>query len=135
MTKKPVVLVLLCLMLASRAALSAETIDSRLVGQWQGMRENVKGCDFFAWNMDFRPDGRFELNFYADKDRKEFIFTEKGSWNSQDGLNTIRTDNVPTPDVYRYTFLDKDTVKYVNIKADPSGDCQQDYQFTEYRAK
>jgi hypothetical protein len=133
--KKPVALVLLSLMLMPQLVVAAEAIDSRLVGQWQGLRENVKGCDFFAWHMDFKPDGRFEVRFYADKDRKEFIFAEKGVWNAEDGVNTIKTDKVPTPDVYRYTFIDKDTVKYANIKADASSDCQQDYQFTEYRVK
>jgi hypothetical protein len=47
----------------------------------------------------------------------------------------MTTDGVRLPDVYTYELIDADTVHYVNVASDPSGDCQEDYDFTERRIR
>ncbi|MGE4399431.1 MAG: hypothetical protein AB7D29_07910 [Campylobacterales bacterium] len=110
-------------------------LDRTIVGQWQGLREQNTKCQFLAWNSKFTDDGRFEITFFADKERKIVLHTEKGTWQTKDGQQELTTEGVPTPDVYTYTIIDNNTIRYVNIKSDPSADCQEDYNFTEYRVR
>ncbi|OLU13552.1 hypothetical protein BVH01_19535 [Pseudomonas sp. PA1(2017)] len=110
-----------------------QPLDQRLLGEWQGMRDKNGACQFFAWNSSFRPDGRFEISFFADEQRTRLIQTERGSWSAHDGQNHLTTDGVKTTEVYDYRFIDADSVEYVNTKADPTADCQADYRFTEQR--
>ena len=39
------------------------------------------------------------------------------------------------PDVYTYELIDADAVHYVSVASGPSGDCQEDYEFTERRVR
>ena len=119
----------------SFSAHAAEALDARLVGAWQGMREQSGKCEFLAWNSKFGPDGRFEITFFADKQKTKPIQTERGKWKASGGKSELKTDGVPTAEVYLYTVIDDDTIKYVNTARDPSADCQADYEFTEYRVK
>lgn len=123
----------LAALLAGCASQSTQALDQRLLGQWQGMRDKNGPCQFFAWNSSFRPDGRFEISFFADEDRTRLIQTERGTWTASNGKNHLTTDGVKTTEVYDYRFVDADTVEYVNTKADPTADCQADYRFTEHR--
>jgi hypothetical protein len=115
--------------------MAIETLDQRIVGSWQGMREQAGKCDFLAWNSKFSADGRFEISFFADKERLKPIQTERGSWQASRGESVLKTDGVPTPEVYLYTVINDDTIKYVNTVKDPTADCQADYELTEYRVK
>jgi len=81
------------------------------------------------------PDGRFEITFFSDKEKAKKINSESGSWKASNGKSELRTDGVPTPEVYLYTVIDRDAIKYINTVKDQSADCQADYEFTEYRAK
>jgi hypothetical protein len=121
--------------LVSSATDAAEPLDQRIVGKWQGMREQSGACQFLAWNSSFSPDGRFEITFFADKERSTVIQTESGSWQANDGKSELKTDGVPTADVYLYTVIDDNTIKYVNTVRDPSADCQADYEFVEHRIR
>lgn len=121
--------------LVSSSADAAEPIDQRIVGTWQGMREESGKCEFLAWNSNFAPDGRFEISFFADKERTKSVQTERGNWKANGGKNELKTDGVPTAEVYLYTVIDDDTIKYVNTVKDPSADCQADYEFIEHRVK
>lgn len=132
---KRVMFVALAVALMSGSTFGAESVDTRLVGKWQGNRDQSTNCQFLVWNMHFMLDGRFEITFFSDKQRTKKIQTERGTWKASDGKNELRTEGVPKPEIYLYTFIDDNTVKYVNTVRDPSADCQEDYEFTEHRAK
>jgi hypothetical protein len=117
------------------ASATQNNLDKTIVGQWQGLREQSAKCQFLAWNSKFTEDGRFEITFFADKERKIALHTEKGTWKTKDGQQELATEGVPAPEIYTYKIVDSNTIKYVNIKSDPSGDCQEDYNFTEYRVR
>lgn len=109
--------------------------DSALVGTWKGLRTQTDKCQFLSWTNNLRPDGRFTITFFRDAQRTQVIQTEQGSWSAANGKNELRTDGVRTPDVYTYKLVDPDTVHYVSVSAGPSGDCQEDYAFTEHRIR
>jgi hypothetical protein len=115
--------------------MAAEALDHRIVGSWQGMREQDGKCQFLAWNSKFFADGRFQISFFADKERLTPVQTERGIWKASNGKSELKTDGVQTPEVYLYKVINDDIIKYVNTVKDPTADCQADYEFTEYRAK
>lgn len=134
--KKPIPLICIAILsLTSTLSMAAEALDQRIVGSWQGMREQTGKCQFLAWNSKFSADGRFEISFFADKERLKPVQTERGSWTARSGKSELKTDGVQTPEVYLYTVINDDTIKYVNTVKDPAADCQADYEFTEYRVK
>jgi len=109
--------------------------DPALIGKWKGLRAENGKCQFLSWNTDLKPDGRFTITFFRDAQQTRPIQTEHGTWSAADGKNELRTDGVRMPDVYKYTLIDSDTVRYVSVELDPSGDCQEDYEFTEHRIR
>ncbi len=135
MTRCIFVVYLVFTCLTSSVANAAEQLDNRIVGAWQGMRDQSGKCEFLAWKSNFMPNGRFEISFFADKERTKLVQTERGVWKTKDGKNELRTDGVPTAEVYLYTIVNDETIKYVNTVKDPSADCQADYEFTEHRVK
>ena len=120
------------LLLASSLAI-AEPTDTRLVGNWEGQRDQEGKCSFMAWRMARTADGKFEIAFYADSGKKQIIGKEKGRWEVKGDKLSLLTDGVPTPDVYVYTFIDDNSVRFSNVKRDPSADCMADYEFTDHR--
>ena len=135
MKKKISFICIAVLSLSSSLSMAIETQDQRIVGSWQGMREQAGKCQFLAWNSKFSADGRFEISFFADKERLKPIQTERGSWKASNGKSVLKTDGIQTAEVYLYTAINDDTMKYVNTVKDPTADCQADYEFTEYRVK
>lgn len=131
----------LCLsLLLLTAALSAcssnkPANDPALVGTWKGLRTQTDKCQFLSWTNNLKPDGRFTITFFRDAQQTQVIQTEQGSWSAANGKNELRTDGVRTPDLYTYKLVDPDTVHYVSVSASPSGDCQEDYAFTEHRIR
>lgn len=123
------------LSLTSTLSTAAEALDQRIAGFWQGMRDPNTKCQFLAWNADFSMDGYFRISFFADKERIKPIQTEYGSWKTSNGKLELKTVGVKTPDVYYYTIINDDTIKYVATVKDLTSDCQADYEFTEYRVK
>jgi hypothetical protein len=109
--------------------------DPSLIGSWKGLRAENGKCQFLSWNNDFKPDGSFTVTFFRDAQQTQLIQTEHGSWSAANGKNELITDGVRLPDVYTYKLIDADTVHYVNVASDPSGDCQEDYEFTERRIR
>ena len=107
--------------------------DPALVGTWKGLRTETGKCQFLSWTNTLKPDGRFVITFYRDAQQTQVIQTEQGSWAAANGKNELRTDGVRSPDVYTYKLVDPDTVHYVSVAADPTSDCQGDYEFTERR--
>lgn len=109
--------------------------DPALVGTWKGLRAQTDKCQFLSWTNHFKPDGRFTITFFRDAQQTQAIQTEQGTWSVVNGKNELRTDGVRMPDVYTYQLVDADTVRYVSVVAGPSGDCQEDYAFTERRLR
>lgn len=109
--------------------------DPSLIGSWKGLRAENGKCQFLSWNNDFKPDGSFTVTFFRDAQQTQPIQTEHGRWSAANGKNELRTDGMRLPDVYTYKLIDADTVHYVNVASDPSGDCQEDYEFTERRIR
>lgn len=107
--------------------------DDRLVGTWQGQRNQDGKCTFMAWRMIRAADGKFEVAFYVDSAMSKLIGKEMGRWNAHGGRMSLYSDGVPTPDVYSYTFIGGDSVRLTNVKRDPSADCMADYEFTDHR--
>ncbi len=107
--------------------------DERLVGNWEGLREEGNGCQFLAWKSAFRSDGSFEIIFFRDQARTQLIQAERGIWTAANGRSELKTEGVGRPEVYLYNFRGPDTVHYENTVKDPSADCQAYYQFTERR--
>ena len=133
---KPLLLVCAAaLSLTSTLSMAAAALDSRILGSWEGMREQNQDCRFLAWNSTFTADGRFEITFFADKDRLKPVQTERGTWQASNGKSELATDGIRTPEVYLYTVIDEDSIHYVNTVKDPTADCQADYAFTEHRRK
>ncbi|MCY1301825.1 hypothetical protein D9M71_314940 [compost metagenome] len=128
-------IVMMSLVTISACASFSEQADPRLVGSWRGERETSSACRYLSWDSQFDADGKFTITFFSDAEHKARIQTEKGTWRTYDGINELKTNGVPTPELYRYTLLDANTVKYVNIVSDPSADCQSDYEFVEKRIK
>jgi hypothetical protein len=121
------------LLLSASFSSIAESTDTRLIGNWQGQRNQEGKCSFMAWEMARTADGKFEISFYGDPGKKQILGKEKGRWEVKDGQLSLLTDGVPTPDIYIYTFIDDNSVKLSNIKRDPSADCMADYEFTDHR--
>lgn len=121
------------LLLSASFSSIAESTDARLVGNWQGQRDQEGKCSFMAWKMARTADGKFEISFYGDPGKKQILGEEKGLWEVKNGKLSLLTDGVPTPDIYVYTFIDENSVKLSNIKRDPSADCMADYEFTDHR--
>lgn len=115
-------------------SLQASSIDDRLVGSWQGQRSEEGQCSFIAWKMVRTADGKFNISFYTDPEKKHLIGREKGRWEAENGRFLIFTYGVPTPDIYTYKFIDDNSVKFSNIKRDPSADCMADYEFIDNRS-
>lgn len=111
----------------------AESTDTRLVGNWQGQRSQEGKCSFMAWKMGRTADGKFEVTFYGDPEKTRILGKEKGHWEVKDGRLSLLTDGIPTPDLYVYTFIDNNSVKFSNVKRDPAADCMADYEFTDHR--
>lgn len=114
---------------------AAEPLDQRIVGTWQGMRESNGKCRFLAWKSIFMADGNFVISFFSDKGRTKLVQDERGTWKAQNGKSELKTNGVSNAEVYLYTVMDDDTIKYVNTVKDPSADCQEDYEFIEQRVR
>jgi len=65
------------------------SIDDRLVGNWQGQRDQEGMCSFMAWKMSRTADGRFEIVFYGDAEKKKMLREEKGRWEVSDGKLSV----------------------------------------------
>ncbi len=126
---------LLAGLLALSACASRPALDERIVGSWNGLREQNGSCQFLAWRSDFQPDGRFSITFFRDAERTRPIQTERGQWHGANGRSVLKTDGVATAEVYEYSVIDGNTIHYVNTVKDPTADCQEDYAFTEHRVR
>ena len=112
---------------------SASEIDTRLVGNWQGQREQGGKCTFLAWKMARYADGKFEIAFFKDPHRTKESSRERGVWWVKGNEFYTHTKGVAAPDGYRYKVLSENTVRFTVLKRDPSGDCQAAYEFTDHR--
>lgn len=110
-------------------------MDERLIGIWQGERDAGGKCAFMAWKMVRDADGQFSIVFFSDKSRSTTWAKEQGRWWTDNGRLVLKTAGVKQPDVYTYQFLSSNSVRFVNVKRDPSADCQADYEFTDHKVQ
>ena len=110
-------------------------MDERLVGTWQGEREAGGKCAFLAWKMVRAADGQFSIVFFSDKNRSQTWAKEQGRWWTDNGRLVLKTDGVQKADIYAYQFVSSSSVRFVNLKRDPSADCQADYEFTDHKVR
>lgn len=125
-------LLVVVLLSASNLALA---LNDRLVGNWQGQRDESGKCSYMSWTMKRSSDGKFEIAFYKNPEKTQLLNEERGRWETKGDKISVFTEGVPTPDVYTYTFTDDDTVHISAIERDPSVDCMADYEFTDHRVK
>ncbi|WP_349751433.1 hypothetical protein [Stutzerimonas nosocomialis] len=111
---------LLATLLTLSACASRPALDERIVGSWNGLREQSGSCQFLAWRSDFQADGRFAITFFRDAERTRPIQTERGQWHGSNGRSVLKTDGVPTAEVYDYSVIDENTIHYVNTVKDPT---------------
>lgn len=113
----------------------ASEIDKRLVGVWEGQRDENGKCPFMAWEFKRFENGRFEVMFFRNRSKiRNLLNTETGTWTTEGSKYILNTDDVPNPDAYIYNVIDNDTVEFTNIQRDPSADCAEDYKFVDRRA-
>lgn len=92
--------------------------ETGLIGEWEGHRANDGNGLFTAWHVKLEANGEFCITFYEDSDKTRIANTEHGVWTTANGTSSWMTDDVPTPDVYLYTFLDSsDRIHHVNTDA------------------
>jgi hypothetical protein len=112
---------------------AARSIDDRLVGSWQGQRNQDGKCSFRAWTMIRTADGRFQASIFGDAEKSDLFGQQEGQWEARGGMMAMFVDGVPLPEIYTYTFIDENSVKLTNTQRDSSGDCMADYEFTDHR--
>lgn len=88
-------------------------IDRRLVGLWTGSEKDqqIEGVTK-SWEMDRRIDGTFELDFQYTMNGDTQFSTETGNWWVEDGKFYEKHNESGNTDVYSYTVLNKNQVKF-----------------------
>ena len=118
--------------LLSLASVAAE-MDPRLVGTWEGQRDKDGRCPMLAWRVVHSADGHFTISFFDNADHLRLLGKESGQWETAGSRMTLRTEGVPTPEVYNYVLVDENTARMTLLTRDPSADCEDDYEFTDHR--
>lgn len=114
---------------------SGQKIDKRLVGTWEGAEKDqqIEGLSK-SWVMQRNADGTFELDFKFTQDGHTQNNIETGNWWIQDGLFHEKHNESGNTDVYSYTVLNQDQIKFVSksISMDMNTDA---YEFIDRRVK
>lgn len=134
--KKLVVLAFLGIMAISNAQVKdvkANKLDPKLFGSWQGSESDNQKIGMKKYWVQHRfEDGTFVLLFTAIDNGKVEHFVEKGQWWVEKGEFHELHFNSGKTDVYTYSFIDPDHVKFkakqmsVNLE-------NSDYQFIDTR--
>lgn len=112
-----------------------KTIDKNLVGVWKGEeKENQSEGLSKSWVMTRKNDGTFLLVFKVNDNGKINTIKEKGNWWVEDGKFYEFHNTSGLTDVYIYTILSKDKVKFkaVNMAIEQNN---ENYEFIDERVK
>ena len=129
------------LLLSSTAVFAQEgekntNTDPKLIGSWKGEEKDkqYEGVEKH-WVQHRFEDGTYLILFTAvyHKTGKVKSFAEKGKWWIEDGKFYEQHSGGDLPEVYTYSFIDDDHVKF---KIDNSGSLEYDdpnYEFIDIR--
>lgn len=115
------------------------TLDSNLVGTWEGEFPPVKeeSCTAYKWRMERHPDGTYHFQAY---DATQTILNDEGRWwvdpaNSK-YFETV-TGQSDEPTVYTYAISENNInaasihAEYNLVKEQNASECSQTFNFSE----
>lgn len=113
-----VLMALFCISCSSMKTLAnGDVIDTKLVGVWEGSEDNQQEEGMSKqWVMTRNSNGTFILDFKAQTNTENLAFVETGKWWIEDGLFYEFHKESGLTDVYEYTVLDKDKIKFKSTK-------------------
>lgn len=95
----------------------ASEIDKRLVGVWEGQRDENGKCPFMAWEFKRFENGRFEVIFFRNRSKiRNILNTETGTWTTEGSKYILNTDDVPNPDAYIYNVNENWNYLYNDVR-------------------
>ncbi|WP_367754603.1 hypothetical protein [Flavobacterium sp. WC2430] len=124
---KPIVLFSILVILFSSCSTSKNTItlssgkkiDSRLIGVWKGSENGKQIANLTKeWEMKRNSDGTFTINFTTISDSITDEFEESGNWWIKGKKFYEYHDDSKETDIYNYTILNEEQVKFKMIKTD-----------------
>ena len=96
---------------------NGDVIDTKLVGVWEGSEDNQQEEGMSKqWVMTRNANGTFVLDFKAQSEGKNMAFTETGKWWIEEGKFYEFHKESGLTDVYEYTILNKDQIKFKSTK-------------------
>jgi hypothetical protein len=118
------------LIMLNLSGCSNQEHDSRLVGNWEGLR-NIDEVNSYTWRQERNNDGFYTIEFTMLKngkiDRKS---AESGEWWTDNGrFYEIDRSRMVKPDVYLYQVREDNSVHFSKISD------SEEYQFSEKRAQ
>jgi len=114
----------------------SNSLDARLIGEWDGDRETSANCQFEAWKTTRTKDGSVVISFFNDKKKTVSKSQLVGVWWTEDDkLYLLFPGVIKEPDIYTYAVLGEDSEKIkfeINAKSS-KGECEGDYAFTDIK--
>lgn len=106
-------------------------LDKKMFGSWKGSeKDNQRKALVKYWVQHRFEDGTFLLLFTAIENGEVESFVEKGQWWIENGeFHELHFDSGKT-DVYTYTFVDENHVKFKAKKVGVSFE-NSEYEFTD----
>jgi hypothetical protein len=109
--------------------------DAALMGEWEGERDPATKCQFLAWTGEYRPDGTFSTRFYRESEKIKKIYTKYGYWVAAKGKLILTVHGQGWYDIYNYTVIDANTIRFTSISTYANADCKEHYVFIDHRVQ
>lgn len=107
--------------------------DAALMGTWEGERDSSTQCQFLAWTTEYRPDGIFLTNFYRESEKSRKIYSSYGYWAAAKGRLILTVHGQGGYDMYSYTVIDANTIRFTSVSTYANADCKEHYVFIDHR--
>lgn len=120
---------------AATATSSTDTvIDSRLVGEWHGQRDEKSSCNFQSRVVQRLPNGKYVISYFSDAAQTHKTAEVKGLWWAADKTLFLQSPGTSgKPEAFHYYMIDKNTVRLENVDVDLSADCPEDSTLIDSR--
>lgn len=119
--------------LAGHAA-TESAIDNRLVGEWQGQRDDKSSCNFQSRSVKRLPNGQYVISYFSDAAQTHKTAEVKGMWWAADKTLFMQAPGSSgKPEAYHYYMIDKNTVRLENVEVDLSAACPEDSTLIDNR--
>jgi hypothetical protein len=107
-------------------------IDVKLIGVWSGEFLEEGGL-LKRWTQIRNADGSYAIDFsFTDANGESTHFSESGRWWIEKGVfHEISLPDMELPDKYRYSFKEKDCVRFDLIESDGLAEEPGSYVFKE----